>query len=164
MRVCIKKIKLFIYSRTKTLYRILGMSLAYVPTIFSVIVLLLILGTNLAHRAPILDYFIEELKLPLVFSLTGRIIDLTRDSTIGGIRAKVNIGGYQSETDIDGFFRIKFSSPTKIDIPVVITFINADVRKTVIRYISFSEKSYIEQREFFINDHYCASYHKFRRK
>jgi hypothetical protein len=164
MRVFLKRTKLAIIWWVKALYRLLKRSLTYIPTILSVILLMLILVTNLAHRAPIFSYFIEELEFPLTFSLNGRVVNVTGDNTIYSVRANINIGGYQTKTDINGNFHIKFSSPTKTDIPIVITWLNTGEKKTIIRYISFSEKSYNEQKEFFVNDIYYLNYYKCKRK
>jgi len=161
MRAFLKKARLVMNWWIKVLYRWLKKSLAYIPAIFSVTLLLLILATNLAHRAPILGYFIEELELPLTLFLSGRVVNLTDDGTICSVRAAVNIGGYQTKTDINGNFRIRFSSPMKGDIPVVITFTYANTKKTILRYISFPEKNYTVQEDFFVTDIFSPNDYRF---
>lgn len=139
-RQCNKWIKNFWFNASITLL------------LFSMCCSLLVLIPSILHRVPVFSYFIDEMRLPISYTLKGKICICDEDNNTVNKDVEVIIGGYSTFPDVDGNFSLKFASPNSLEIPVVIKYTKPNLNKeTYMEFISFSRGVYILQREFNIN-------------
>lgn len=105
------------------------------------IILLYILIPTFQHSVPIADNWFTK------FELTGMILFTQENNSrsYGIPGAKVEIGGFDSTTDYNGNYKIKFLSKSRSEIPMVITYAN----RTLIKHISYADGEY-DKTEIFV--------------
>lgn len=119
--------------------RHLGKWISYVVMIMSVAMFILALGSNIAHRLPILSFFAKEMKLPYIFEVSGKVCILNKEEEIS-IPVNVYIGGYSAHVKSGEQYEIKFTAIDRKDIPVVIRFIYEDEEYTKVEYMDYDDK------------------------
>lgn len=135
----IKKMKLKrLYSRTyirKSIEKWISYSIMFM----CVMLFILALGSDVAHRLPILSYFAKEMKMPYLFEVYGEVHIFDKEEEIF-IPVKVSIGGYSIDTKSGEPYEMRFSAVEKDDIPIVIRFVQEEEKYTKIEYLDYSEQ------------------------
>lgn len=135
----IKKMKLKrLYSRTyirKSIEKWISYSIMFM----CVMLFILALGSDVAHRLPILSYFAKEMKMPYLFEVYGEVHIFDKEEEIF-IPVKVSIGGYSIDTKSGEPCEMRFSAVEKDDIPIVIRFVQEEEKYTKIEYLDYSEQ------------------------
>lgn len=117
-------------------------NLAYLLFIVNIILFLMVLVPNLAHRAPM-----PIGSWPIVLELHGKVLKAEgiNGNLSPAVAIEVRIGGYSTVTDSNGEFYLTFTSKTYTDIPIVFCWSNA----SVIKWICFQQGQF-EKEEIFI--------------
>lgn len=102
-----------------------------------VMLFILALFSNVAHRLPILSYFAKEMKMPYLFETHGEVHIFDGKEEIF-VPVKVSIGGYSIDTKSGERYEIRFSAVDKDDIPVVISFVYEGKEYTKIECLDYS--------------------------
>lgn len=113
--------------------------ISYSIMFMCVMLFILALGTNIAHRLPVLSFFAKEMKMPYLLDVYGEVCIFDREEEIF-IPIKISIGGYLINTKSGEQYEIRFSAVEKDDIPVVIKFVYEEEEYTMIEYLNYSEK------------------------
>ncbi len=112
----------------------------------SFILFLSVLAPNLVlHKTPIGGDWQRMLELD--GSVVVEINDNNYSRFPGVAGVAIEIGGYNSITDQDGKFYIKFASETSSNIPVIIQWYNT----TIIKKVSFEPNQYKKKEVFILN-------------
>lgn len=130
--------------------------LSYIILIFSVFMLFIALGTNVAHRVPIISYFVKEMKMPYSLSLSGSV-NIFRNEYVQkalnsngenekkmevDVPVTISAGGYCKESDSFTQFELNFNALEISNIPIVVTFSIDGKEYTYIEYLDFENHEY----------------------
>lgn len=111
--------------------------------IFSIFLFFLILFTSVAKRVPVFNFFVRESKLPVVYSIEGKIEfvkyneENREDINIENI--EIVIGGYSENINNAEKFIINFTGTNDENIPVIIKYKVNGLECQKIKYISFDK-------------------------
>ncbi len=98
-------------------------NLAYILFLVAIFLSAIVMIPNAAHVLPM-----PSEKWPYVFDLQGSVTYIQSSSNSTGLQpafdAKVEVGGYQTFTDIGGHFSLRFVSSSRTDIPIIVTWNN----------------------------------------
>ena len=121
------------------------LNLAYILFIFSLFLFSAIMVPNAFHRLPL-----PSEKWPFVFQLHGSIYSLANasdpNSLMPASNARIEIGGYQTVSDLEGGFILRFVSSSQDNIPLIISWRN----ETDIQRISFNEGQFERFQSFIL--------------
>lgn len=110
--------------------------ISYIIMLLCVLMFILALGSNIAHRFPVLSYFAQELKLPYLFEMSGKVHIVNCEEKMN-IPIKVNVGGYSIETQSEVQYNMKFTSEDRTDIPIVISYVHNGIEYVEIEYVNY---------------------------
>jgi hypothetical protein len=100
-----------------------NINFAYILFFLAIFLFAAVMIPNAVHRLPL-----PSEDWPFVFHLQGSVIYSLNASDPNSFQpvfnAKVEVGGYQTFTDSQGHFSVKFVSANRVDIPVLITWNN----------------------------------------
>jgi hypothetical protein len=142
----IKKYKLLFTYHFRNLWRRLFNNWPIILFVLSFILFILILIPNILHRFPIFGEWPRVLELDGSVSIEKKDVNSTKFIRVAG--AKVEIGGYESVTDAEGKFNIKFVSKSWTNIPVIIQWSN----NSVIQRVSFDSNKFQITEVFFLHE------------
>lgn len=118
--------------------------------------LLIILGTMLSYRMPLIDRFAGNLNLPVIYELHGNIqinsniINGNASIHVEGI--SIEIGGYSCNTNKDGEYQIRFVSREHENIPVIIKLHSKiSDTKALVERISFEGTDVTKEEDFLLD-------------
>ena len=135
----IKRIKMIFLKGQYDVKRNIGKWISYTIMVMCVLLFILALFSNVAHRMPILSYFATEMRLPFLLELNGEVsISCENEEVI--VPVEVNIGGYSIHTKSGELFDVRFSSENRDNIPVVIKFIYNNEEYVKLEYISYNNE------------------------
>ena len=147
-----KKIILSLRRAYNKWFKSFGFKASIALLLFSMCCSLVVLVPTVLHRVPVFSYFIDEMRLPVSYTLEGKISICDAEKNIVCKDVEVIIGGYSTFSDVDGYFSLKFASPNSTDIPVVIKYTKPNTnQETHLEFITFNRGDYILQKEFVIN-------------
>lgn len=135
----IKKMKLKGLYNWTYIKKGIGKWISYSIMIMCVMLFILALGSDIAHRLPILSFFAKEMKMPYLFEAYGKVHIFDKEEEII-IPVKITIGGYSIDTRSGEQYEIRFSAVKKDDIPVVISFVHEEEEYTKIEYLDYNEQ------------------------
>lgn len=113
--------------------------ISYIIMIMCVMLFVLALGSDIAHKLPVLGFFAKEMKLPYLLDASGKVCIYNRKEEIF-IPVKICIGGYSIDARSGEQYDIRFSAVDKTDIPVVIKFVYEEEEYTMIEYMDYEDK------------------------
>lgn len=94
--------------------------------------------SNISHKIPVLEYFVRELQLPVVYNISGKIeVCGKEDVHISDI--EIAIGGYKKIVGNNENFDMNFCAANDKDIPVVVSYVYNNKRCERVEYISFDK-------------------------
>jgi hypothetical protein len=114
--------------------------------VLSFALFLLVLMPNILHRSPIFGEWPRVLELKGSVSIETNHVGSTKFVSVAG--ATVEIGGYESVTDKEGKFHIKFISKSWTNIPVIIRWSN----NIVIQRVSFDSNKFQIIEDFILHE------------
>ncbi len=113
--------------------------ISYVIMVLCVILFILALCANVAHRLPVLSFFAKEMRLPYLLDACGKVYIYDKDQEIA-IPVKILIGGYSVETISGEQYEVRFSATDREQIPIIICFVYGEEEYTMIEYSDYSDK------------------------
>lgn len=116
-----------------------GSWISYAIMFMCVGLFILALGSNIAHRLPVLSFLAKEMKLPFVFDTFGKVYIYNNDDEIA-IPVTIYIGGYSIDTMSGEQYDIKFTATNREHIPIVICFTYEGEEYTEIEYLDYRDK------------------------
>ena len=124
---------------------------AITKVIFTLSMLLFVVAvcSNVAHRVPIVSWFGEKIAFPQKYELVGTVRISGEDEPVQ-IPIEVSVGGFSVRTLNDEEFNLKFVSNRSKKIPVIITYGEGIDEHSEIRTISF-EADYTMKKVFEIS-------------
>lgn len=137
---CLKRIRLKIRKIRINLWHNIVLYIGRICMVFCVIIFLMIICTNIMHRAPIFEYFIEELCLPLTLKYSGCISIYDEENRIEPIPVMIKIGGYQKSFYNGEEIELVFSATDTKNIPIIIEYQSKNKVVTKLEYISYQGK------------------------
>ena len=135
----IKKMKLKGLYNWTYIKKCIGKWISYSIMFMCVMLFILALGSDIAHRLPILSFFAKEMKMPYLFETYGEVHIFDKEEEIF-TPVKITIGGYSIDTRSGEQYEIRFSAVKKDDIPVVIRFVHEEEEYTKIEYMDYSDQ------------------------
>jgi hypothetical protein len=112
----------------------------------------MVLFPGLFLQIPILSNIFENLKLPISYSIEGRVLIYNTDKQIVKKQVKIFIGGYSTLTRYDGYYYLRFTSPSAAKIPILFYFLdseNKDIKE--ITFIDLNNRIFNIQNNFTFN-------------
>ena len=139
--------------------------LSYIILIISVFMLFIALGTNIAHRVPIISYLIKEMEMPYSLSLSGTVCILQNKSIQNDsdnnvesmekveveVPITISVGGYYVETYSSETYTLNFTSLETSHIPLVLSFSIDGNEYNYVAYLDFENHQYSTKKDLF----YC---------
>lgn len=142
-------IKRFIKRKTDRIKRCIPKMISTIIFVLCIMMFILAMFCNVAHRAPILSFLAREMHLPYEYTLTGEII-IKNIKEKEKIPVRISVGGFSTDTNSGEHFQLHFVSVDSSRIPVTITYETETGKVTAIEYIDYSE-SFKED----IHQEYC---------
>jgi len=112
--------------------------ISYVILGMCIVMFILALFSNVAHRLPMVSYFARELKLPYLLEIEGTVQCLIEGEE-QRIPIRVSVGGYSVETISGQDYSMKFTAVEKEQIPVIVEWEIGNVKQKKLEYISFKD-------------------------
>ena len=128
----------------KRILQVFNKYFSYVVLVVCMIMFMIAFFSNIASKAPILDYFVREMELPNVCQIEGRVcIQQSEQNT--SIPVIIAVGGYKTEQISGEKYKLRFTAVQKEDIPVIITYSFKNNLYQKIEYINMENCTSLEK-------------------
>lgn len=133
----------------RRIFKNIGFNVSIVFLLFSVSISCLILVPNCFRRVPVYAYLVREMRLPLVYKLSGKVIVTNACGDFLNTSAEIYVGGYSAKTNSAGEFQLSFSAPKTSSFFVVVRYAYGDGEvRTRTEQIVIDDGDYEVIREF----------------
>lgn len=122
---------------------------SYVVLIVCMLMFMIAFFSNIASKAPILDYFVREMELPNVCLIEGRVCIRQSEQDVS-IPVTITVGGYKTEQFSGEKYQLRFTAVQKEDIPVIITYSFKKRFYQKIEYINMDSCTHLERNFLYI--------------